>query len=253
MRGELRPGGTEREWCDPDVLRRLRRASLARLRKEVEPVEQGALGAVSAGAGRGSSGGRASREALVPLQGLSLPGAALGRRTCSRDAFPGYRPEQLDQLCASGEVVWVGAGLERVALYFREDAPALGRPGALPPPEGRCARAAPRRASGRRALLVRPGRRDRARAGGRAACALGSRLGRRGDERRVAAVASAAGGTRRRGRQSCGPRGGSRAQRANAITATQGRWSLDRRALPGRARSARARRAAARAPGDRDP
>src|SRR5439155_2147231 len=38
VRGELRPGGTEREWCDPEVLRRLRRASLAVLRKEVEPV-----------------------------------------------------------------------------------------------------------------------------------------------------------------------------------------------------------------------
>jgi ATP-dependent Lhr-like helicase len=49
---------------------------------------------------------------------------------------PGYQPAQLDQLCASGEVVWVGAGLERVALFFRDDAPALGRPGALPPPEG---------------------------------------------------------------------------------------------------------------------
>src|SRR5207249_7947245 len=44
VRGELRPGGTEREWCDPDVLRRLRRASLAALRKEVEPAEQAAFG-----------------------------------------------------------------------------------------------------------------------------------------------------------------------------------------------------------------
>ena len=39
VRGELRPGGTEREWCDPDVLRRLRRASLATLRREVEALE----------------------------------------------------------------------------------------------------------------------------------------------------------------------------------------------------------------------
>jgi len=39
VRGELRPGGTEREWCDPDVLRRIRRASLAALRKEIEPAE----------------------------------------------------------------------------------------------------------------------------------------------------------------------------------------------------------------------
>jgi ATP-dependent helicase Lhr and Lhr-like helicase len=43
VRGELRPGGSEREWCDPDVLRRLRRASLATLRREVEPAEQRAL------------------------------------------------------------------------------------------------------------------------------------------------------------------------------------------------------------------
>src|SRR5256884_1796546 len=44
VRGELRPGGTEREWCDADVLRRLRRASLAALREEVEPAEQAAPG-----------------------------------------------------------------------------------------------------------------------------------------------------------------------------------------------------------------
>jgi ATP-dependent Lhr-like helicase len=49
---------------------------------------------------------------------------------------PGYQPASLDQLTAAGEVVWVGAGLERVAVYFREDAPGLGRPAALPPPEG---------------------------------------------------------------------------------------------------------------------
>jgi ATP-dependent Lhr-like helicase len=40
VRGELRPGGSEREWCHPEVLRRLRRASLAVLRKEIEPADQ---------------------------------------------------------------------------------------------------------------------------------------------------------------------------------------------------------------------
>ena len=44
LRGEFRPGGVEREWCDPEVLRLLRRRSLARLRREVEPVEPRALG-----------------------------------------------------------------------------------------------------------------------------------------------------------------------------------------------------------------
>src|SRR5262249_52971458 len=49
---------------------------------------------------------------------------------------PGYNAGQLDQLCASGEIVWMGAGLDRVAIFFREDAPVLGRAGAAPPPEG---------------------------------------------------------------------------------------------------------------------
>ena len=49
---------------------------------------------------------------------------------------PGYRPEQLDQLCASGELVWVGAGLDRVAVFFRDDAPLLGRPAGAAAPEG---------------------------------------------------------------------------------------------------------------------
>ena len=39
LEGEFRPAGLHREWCDPDVLRTLRRRSLARLRREVEPVE----------------------------------------------------------------------------------------------------------------------------------------------------------------------------------------------------------------------
>src|SRR5213079_252339 len=43
LSGEFRPGGVEREWCDPDVLRSLRRRSLARLRHEVEPVEPAAF------------------------------------------------------------------------------------------------------------------------------------------------------------------------------------------------------------------
>src|SRR5207244_5891805 len=44
LEGEFRPAGLHREWCDPDVLRTLRRRSLARLRHEVEPVEPPVLG-----------------------------------------------------------------------------------------------------------------------------------------------------------------------------------------------------------------
>jgi ATP-dependent Lhr-like helicase len=138
VRGELRPGGSEREWCDPEVLRRLRRASLASLRKEVEPAEQQALArflpawqGVDAAPASGAGPDRL-RELLVPLQGLALAPAVweqdvLPRRTGA------YSPAWLDQLCASGEIVWVGAGplgrnTGKVALYFRDDARWLGPP-----------------------------------------------------------------------------------------------------------------------------
>src|SRR4029077_3137482 len=133
VRGELRPGGVEREWCDADVLRRLRRASLAALRREVEPAEQATLGRFLPswhGVGRRAT----LREALVPLQGLALPVSLWESEVLPRRG-PGDRPDQLDALCASGEVVWVGAGLDRVALYFREDASVLGAPAAAPSPE----------------------------------------------------------------------------------------------------------------------
>jgi ATP-dependent Lhr-like helicase len=132
VRGELRPGGSEREWCDPDVLRRLRRASLAALRREVEPVEPAALARFLPswhGIGRRAS----LREALVPLQALALP-VALWESELLPRRVQGYRPEQLDSLCGSGEVVWVGAGLDRVAVYFRDDAAALGPLPAAPAP-----------------------------------------------------------------------------------------------------------------------
>jgi ATP-dependent Lhr-like helicase len=134
VRGELRPGGSEREWCDPDVLRRLRRASLARLRKEVEPTEQAVL-ARFLPSWQGIDRRSTLREALVPLQALPLP-AQLWETDVLPRRVPGYQPAELDQLCASGEVVWIGAGLDRVAVYFREDAPLLGPPAAPQPPEG---------------------------------------------------------------------------------------------------------------------
>ncbi len=133
VRGELRPGGTEREWCDPEVLRRLRRASLAALRREVEPTEQAALGRFLPawhGIGRRAT----LREALVPLQGLPLPVSLWESEVLPR-RVPGYQPAWLDALCAAGELVWVGAGLDRVAVYFREDAPVLGAPVAAQMPE----------------------------------------------------------------------------------------------------------------------
>ena len=114
-------------------------ARLARgaLRREVEPVEQEALARFLPG-WHGIDRRASLREALVPLQALALPVALWETEVLPR-RVPGYRPEQLDALCATGEVVWVGAGLDRVALYFREDA-AGARPGAGAPRRGRRAR-----------------------------------------------------------------------------------------------------------------
>ncbi|HEX5583288.1 DEAD/DEAH box helicase [Gaiella sp.] len=134
VRGELRPGGVEREWCDPDVLRRIRRATLATLRREIEPTEQAALGRFLPG-WHGIDRRASLREALVPLQGLALP-VGLWETEILPRRVPQYQPAQLDQICASGEVVWVGAGLDRVALYYREDASLLGAPTAGEPLSG---------------------------------------------------------------------------------------------------------------------
>jgi ATP-dependent helicase Lhr and Lhr-like helicase len=140
VRGELHPDGAagRREWCDVEVLRRLRRASLAALRREIEPAERRAYATFLPawhGIDRHAAAGAGVerlREQLVPLQGL-----ALTPRTWEREVLPrrvgAYSTAWMDELCASGEVVWVGAGAlgrrdGRVALYFREDVALLGPP-----------------------------------------------------------------------------------------------------------------------------
>jgi ATP-dependent Lhr-like helicase len=149
VRGELLPGGTEREWCDSDVLRRVRRASLARLRKEVEAADRTELARflpswqnVDAFRPAGAGPDRL-REALVPLQGV-----ALTPKVWETDVLPrrlgAYSQNWLDQLCTSGELIWIGAGSlgrsdGRVALYFREDVRLAGPPpanGKLEVPQG---------------------------------------------------------------------------------------------------------------------
>jgi ATP-dependent Lhr-like helicase len=138
LRGELLPGGSEREWCDSDVLRRVRRASLAHLRREVEPAGRDRFARFlpswqNVDAHRPSGAGPDRlRDALVPLQGVALTpkvweGDVLPRR------LGAYSPAWLDELCTSGELVWVGAGSRgrsdgRVALYFREDVRLAGPP-----------------------------------------------------------------------------------------------------------------------------
>jgi ATP-dependent Lhr-like helicase len=149
VRGELLPGGSEREWCDADVLRRVRRASLAHLRREVEPAARDRFARflsswqnVDAHRAAGAGPDRL-RDALVPLQGVALTPKAWEEDVLPR-RLGAYSPAWLDELCTSGEVVWIGAGSRgrndgRVALYFREDVRLAGPPPAnakLDRPEG---------------------------------------------------------------------------------------------------------------------
>jgi len=125
--GEFRPEGVTREFCDVDVLRQLRRRSLAALRREVEPVEQEAL-ARFLPAWHGVPAQRRGVEALVESLGL-LSGAAIVASTLESDVLATrvreYRASMLDELCTAGEVVWVGAGAVgardgRVRLVFAD-------------------------------------------------------------------------------------------------------------------------------------
>jgi ATP-dependent Lhr-like helicase len=135
VQGEFRPGGSGREWLDAEVLRRLRRRSLAALRREVEPVPQEAMARfLGAWQGVGPAGPRsADVDALFrvveQLQGAAVPASALERQVLPA-RLPGYHPGLLDQLCASGEVVWAGLGALGsddgwVGLYLADTAPLL--------------------------------------------------------------------------------------------------------------------------------
>ena len=114
VRGEFRPGGTGLEWCDAEVLRSLRRRSLAKLRKEVEPVPVEALARFlpqwqGIGTSHGGRGVDGLLRAIEQLQGAVVPASALESLVLPA-RVAGYSPSLLDELTASGEVLWAGHG-----------------------------------------------------------------------------------------------------------------------------------------------
>lgn len=121
VRGRLRPtelGGTGDEYCDANVLRTLRRRSLAALRAQVEPVDPRALGvflprwqSVAPVGARRAGGGLRGVDGVVrvveQLAGFPVPASALESHVLAARVVD-YRPEMLDELTAAGEVVWAG-------------------------------------------------------------------------------------------------------------------------------------------------
>ncbi|MFG2865262.1 DEAD/DEAH box helicase [Streptomyces sioyaensis] len=154
VQGEFHPAGIGQEWCDVQVLRRLRRRSLAALREELEPVPPAALAAflpqwqhvgvprpapvsgvpaVSGGASHGLRGIDGLARAIEQLQGAPVPASALEKLVLP-SRVGGYTPALLDELTATGEVVWAGAGALPgkdgwLSLHLADTAPLL-----LPPP-----------------------------------------------------------------------------------------------------------------------
>ncbi|WP_353829032.1 ATP-dependent helicase [Agromyces sp. SYSU T0242] len=112
VEGAFLPHGSGAEWCDPEVLRRLRRRSLAALREEVEPVAPREFARFLpdwqhvGGRLRGVDGVAAVVE---QLEGVRIPASAWESLVLPA-RIADYRPEFLDELTASGEVLWVGQG-----------------------------------------------------------------------------------------------------------------------------------------------
>ncbi|MBO0686984.1 MAG: DEAD/DEAH box helicase, partial [Candidatus Dormibacteraeota bacterium] len=132
LAGEFRPGAEGHEYCHPDVMRSLRRRSLAALRREVEAVPAEALARFLPtwhGIGSAARGHDRLLDVVFTLQGLPLPASVIERDVLSH-RVTGYSTALLDELVAMGELVWVGRGSlgpgdGRVALYLRGDAPRL--------------------------------------------------------------------------------------------------------------------------------
>jgi ATP-dependent Lhr-like helicase len=136
LEGGFRPGGLHSEWCDAEILRQIRRKSLAKLRREVEPVEQRTLArflthwqGLLAPRRTGSAHLDALLDAIENLQGAPLP-ASLLETSVLPARIADYTPAGLDTLIAAGEVTW--AGVEpigerdgRIALFLADKLPLL--------------------------------------------------------------------------------------------------------------------------------
>ena len=109
------PAETGAEWCDADVLRQIRRSSLALAQRAAEPVRGRASGhlparlaGVSAPVGR--AGGCRRPVPVVEQLGARTAPASEWERSILPARLPGYQPTWLDELTGSGDVVWFGAG-----------------------------------------------------------------------------------------------------------------------------------------------
>ncbi len=135
LEGAFRPKGLEHEWSDGEVLARIRRRSLAKARREIEPVEPAVFGRLLTswhGVTKRRRGLDATLDVVEKLQGLPLPASMLETEILPA-RLEQYLQSDLDALAAAGEVLWVGVESMgdrdgRVALYLTDHLPRLHRP-----------------------------------------------------------------------------------------------------------------------------
>ena len=151
LRGYFRGTGGEIQWCNRRILARIHRATLGRLRREIEPVtaldfERFLQSWQHVSRGSQLHGADGTLQIIRQLQGYEIPAAAWESEILAR-RISQYDPEFLDDLCFSGEVMWARVSphpavaenrrvrptrIAPVTLFLREDAEWL-MPGAEPP------------------------------------------------------------------------------------------------------------------------
>jgi ATP-dependent Lhr-like helicase len=138
LRGELHPKRVGVTYCDSDVMRAIKRRSLASLRQQMEAVDGATYTRFLLrlhGIGEKAGGFDALRNAMARLEGAVVDLGSLEREMLPA-RMRGFAASDLDALLASGELVWRGVepsaqGAGRIALYFRD---AFAKVAPLPTP-----------------------------------------------------------------------------------------------------------------------
>lgn len=127
VEGEFLPGKRGREWCDLNVLKTIKRRTLAALRQQVEPVDPQTLARFLPewhGITRPRRGLDGLLDVIEQLQGAPLPASTLENEILPA-RVTGFRTADLDELCVQREIIWrgfdsIGGGDGRIGLYLTD-------------------------------------------------------------------------------------------------------------------------------------
>jgi ATP-dependent Lhr-like helicase len=110
FQGRYKSKAGEIEWCNRRILARIHHLTLGRLRREIAPVTAAQFHQFLSrwqhlAAGTQLHGADGVMQIVRQLQGFEIPASAWEESVLSRRVAE-YSPENLDDLCLSGEVAW---------------------------------------------------------------------------------------------------------------------------------------------------